>query len=136
MGARSFATARLMETWAHGQDVADGLGVHRTPTPRLRHVADLGVRTRAHAFTNRGLGVPRGDVAVELEAPDGTTWRWGSSDTDLVRGTALDFCLVVTQRRHPADTELSITGAAATEWIGIAQAFAGAPTGNRAPRRE
>ena len=35
MGARSFITARLMETWAHGQDVADALGVVRRPTARL-----------------------------------------------------------------------------------------------------
>src|SRR5262249_12931002 len=50
MSARSFATARLMETWAHGEDVADALGVERVPTDRLRHVAHLGVRTRAFTF--------------------------------------------------------------------------------------
>jgi len=133
MGARSFATARLMETWAHGQDVVDGLGVDRTPSVRLRHVADLGVRTRAHAFTNRGLEVPAGDVAVELAAPDGTMWRWGSSDTDVVRGSALDFCLVVAQRRHPDDTDLVVRGTPATEWIAIAQAFAGPATNQRPP---
>ena len=55
MSAMSFATARLMETWAHGQDVADGLAIAVVPTTRLRHVADLGVRTRAFSFTIRGL---------------------------------------------------------------------------------
>src|SRR5579862_6946413 len=34
MGVVSFATARLMETWAHGQDVVDALGVARAPTAR------------------------------------------------------------------------------------------------------
>ncbi|HEV8277996.1 MAG TPA: maleylpyruvate isomerase family mycothiol-dependent enzyme, partial [Streptosporangiaceae bacterium] len=39
MSAASSVTARLMETWAHGQDVADALGRRREPTARLRHVA-------------------------------------------------------------------------------------------------
>lgn len=46
MSAASMATARLMETWAHGLDVADALGVRRTPTARLRSIAHIGVRTR------------------------------------------------------------------------------------------
>jgi uncharacterized protein (TIGR03084 family) len=131
MSAMSFATARLMETWAHGQDIADGLGVARTPAARLRHVADLGVRTRRHAFLNRGLEARDGDVRVELAAPDGSAWCWGESTTDSVRGTALDFCLVTTQRRNPADTGLVIDGPLAEEWMAIAQAFAGPPTEHR-----
>ena len=134
MSAMSFATARLMETWAHGQDVVDGLGIEREPTVRLRHVADLGVRTRRHAYVNRGLTVPEGDVRVELRAPDGSTWAWGASDTDVVRGPALDFCLVVTQRANEADTALDVTGALARDWIGIAQAYAGPATDARPPR--
>jgi uncharacterized protein (TIGR03084 family) len=124
-----------METWAHGQDVADALGVERAPTARLRHVADIGVRTRKHAYANRGLPAPDGDVRVELVAPDGSTWSWGDSDLDVVRGDALDFCLVTTQRRNPADTNLDVQGPLATEWIAIAQAFAGSPTDHRAPDR-
>jgi uncharacterized protein (TIGR03084 family) len=135
MSAMSFATARLMETWAHGEDVADGLGVSRPPTERLRHIADLGVRTRPHAYRNRQMSVPESDVRVELTAPDGTTWTWGTSSTDVVRGPALDFCRVVTQRRNPADTALEVTGATAREWIGIAQAFAGPVTDHRPPMR-
>jgi len=46
MSAMSHATARLMETWAHGQDVLDALRLERAPMPRLRHIAHLGVRTR------------------------------------------------------------------------------------------
>jgi uncharacterized protein (TIGR03084 family) len=133
MSAMSFATARLMETWAHGQDVADGLGVPGVPTARLRHVADLGVRTRAFSFSIRGLAVPDGDVRVELDAPDGTQWCWGTSTTDVVRGPARDFCLVVTHRRHPLDTSLEVTGDHARAWIEVAQAFAGLPTEQRAP---
>lgn len=138
MSAMSFATARLMETWAHGQDVVDGLGIERAPTARLRHVADIGVRTRRHAYVNRGLDVPDGDVRVELTAPDGPgqsdVWTWGDSETDVVRGPAVDFCLVATQRRNVADTALEVTGPLAQEWMAIAQAFAGPPTDPRPPR--
>jgi uncharacterized protein (TIGR03084 family) len=128
MSAVSFATARLMETWAHGQDVSDGLGATRAARARLRHIADLGVRTRPFSYVINGLELPDRDVRVELEGPDGATWTWGSSTTDLVRGDALDFCLVVTKRRRPADTALEVTGPLAREWIAIAQAFAGPPS--------
>jgi uncharacterized protein (TIGR03084 family) len=134
MGARSFATARLMETWAHGQDVADALDAAREPTARLRHVAHIGVLARPFAYATRDLPVPEREVRVELAAPDGSTWTWGPEDADdVVRGDALDFCLVVTQRRHPADTALVVEGPAAVEWMGIAQAFAGPPGPGRQP---
>jgi len=134
MSARSFATARLMETWAHGQDVADALGVQRAPTDRLRNVAHLGVQTRAFAFANRGLPIPDAPVHVALVLPSGTPWSAGDPDAaDRVTGPALDFCLVVTQRRHPADTTLAVEGAAAEAWLGIAQAFAGPPGRGRPP---
>ena len=80
------------------------------------------------------MQVPERDVRVELAAPDGSTWTWGPEDAaDVVRGDALDFCLVVTQRRHPADTALVVEGPAAEEWMGIAQAFAGPPGPGRQP---
>jgi uncharacterized protein (TIGR03084 family) len=135
MSAMSFATARLMETWAHGVDVADALDAWREPTDRLRHVADLGVRTRGFAYASRGMAIPEGAVRVDLATPDGDdVWSWGPAEApDSVLGSALDFCLVVTQRRNPADTDLLVTGPAASEWIGIAQAFAGVPTTHRPP---
>ena len=127
-------TGRLMETWAHGQDIADALGVTRQPTARLRHIAHIGVRARAFSFQGRGLPVPETPVYVELTGPDGETYIWGPADAaDRVTGDALDFCLVVTQRRNVADTGLSVTGDAAAAWIAIAQAFAGRPTDPRPP---
>ena len=132
MSPASFATARLMEYWAHGQDVVDALGVQRAPTARLRHICHLGHRTRGFSYVNRGLEPPGGDVRLELVAPDGSTWSYGSGD-DLVTGTAHDFCLVVTQRRHRDDTALVTTGPVATEWMSIAQAFAGPPSNGRTP---
>lgn len=134
MGAASFLTARLMESWAHGQDIADAAGVTRLPGPRLRHVAELGVRTRDWSYTVHGRTAPSEPVHVALDAPDGSTWSWGPPDAaDVVAGPALDFCLLVTQRRHRADLALVATGPVAEEWLGLAQAFAGPPGPGRAP---
>ena len=126
MSPASFISARLMETWAHGQDIVDALGIDRPASGRLKHVAFLGVRTRGFAYANRGLPAPEGDVRVELAGPSGDLWSWGNGD-DLVSGEAKDFCLVVTQRRHLADTNLEVEGPLAREWMEIAQCFAGPP---------
>lgn len=134
MGAGTMASARIMETWAHGQDIADALGVDRLPTDRLRHVADLGVRTRDHAFRTNRLPLPTEPFRVELDAPSGVIWSWGPPEaTERVTGPALDFALLVTQRRHPDDLSLIATGPLAQQWITIAQAFAGAPGEGRTP---
>ncbi len=129
MSTLSFATARLMETWSHGQDVADALGAPWPVTDRLRHVAHIGVSTRGWSYVNRGQAVPEGEVRVELTAPSGAVWTWGSEDAEnRVSGPALDFCLVATQRRHLDDVSLETSGDLARGWMEIAQAFAGAPT--------
>jgi uncharacterized protein (TIGR03084 family) len=133
MSAASSATARLMETWAHGQDVTDALGIRREPTARLRHIAHLGVRTLPFSFAVRGLPAPTEPVRVELAAPGGGTWAWGASATNLVSGAAEDFCLVVTQRRNIADVDLTVRGPVAGQWMSIAQAFAGPPSPGRQP---
>jgi uncharacterized protein (TIGR03084 family) len=128
MSAASSLTARLMETWAHTQDIADALGVTREPTARLRHIAHLGVVTRGFSFVVRGQPLPETRVRVELTAPDGALWTWGQSDApERVTGPALDFCLLVTQRRHREDLALAAEGPSAQEWMTIAQAFAGPP---------
>jgi uncharacterized protein (TIGR03084 family) len=125
-----------METWAHGQDVVDALGQDRPATGRLRSVAEIGVRARPFSYAVRGLPMPERPVRVELTGPDGEPWTWGQEDAaDVVRGTALDFCLLVTQRRHRDDLDLQVTGSAAEEWMGIAQAFAGPPGAGREPLR-
>ncbi|HEY8545185.1 MAG TPA: TIGR03084 family metal-binding protein, partial [Acidimicrobiales bacterium] len=136
MSVASLVSARLMETWAHGQDVVDALGRSRTPTARLRHVCHLGVRALPFSYTNRGLPVPEAPVRAELVAPDGSTWRFGDpAATDVVSGAAVDFALVVTQRRHRDDTTLRAAGPVADQWLSIAQAFAGPPGPGRAPTR-
>lgn len=128
MSPTSMATARLMETWAHGQDVADALGVRRPATDRLRHVAHIGVRTRDFAYLVRDRTPPPEPFRVELTGPSGEVWSWGPDDAaQRVTGPALDFCLLVTQRRHRADLAVTATGADAHAWLDIAQAFAGPP---------
>lgn len=132
MSAASMATARLMETWAHGLDVADALGVRRAATARLRPIAHIGVRTRDFAFTVHGVPVPAEPFLVELQAPDGSTWSWGPAGADQrVTGSAEDFCMLVTQRRPRADLDVTAVGADAQTWLTIAQAFAGPPGAGR-----
>jgi uncharacterized protein (TIGR03084 family) len=128
MSAASMATARLMETWAHGLDVADTLGVARPPTARLRSVAHIGVRTRDYAFAINGLAAPTEPFLVELRAPDGSTWSWGPPDAaQRVAGGAEDFCFLVTQRRPLSVLDVTAEGDDAQRWLQIAQAFAGPP---------
>jgi uncharacterized protein (TIGR03084 family) len=134
MSPASAVTARIMETWAHGQDVLDALGARRGGSPGLRQVAHLGVRTLANSFVSHGRPVPDAPVRVELTAPDGDVWVWGpESAPDRITGPAVDFCLVVTQRRHPGDTALVAQGSVAGAWLSIAQAFAGPPGPGRQP---
>jgi uncharacterized protein (TIGR03084 family) len=134
MGVASSITARLMETWAHGQDIADALGVERVPTDRLRHIAHLGIRSLPYSYAVNHRALPTQPIHVVLVGPDGDEWTWGPEDAaDVVRGTGLDFCLAVTQRRHLSDTGLVVTGPVASEWMSIAQAFAGAAGTGRAP---
>ncbi|HEX3713870.1 MAG TPA: TIGR03084 family metal-binding protein, partial [Trebonia sp.] len=134
MSPASSVTARLMETWAHGTDILDTFGIDRVPTTRLRHIADLGIRALRYTYAVNGLERPGDPIRVELAAPDGQRWTWGPDGArDRVAGDALDFCLVVTQRRHRDDTGLDVRGPVAAQWIAIAQAFAGPAGPGRAP---
>jgi uncharacterized protein (TIGR03084 family) len=129
MSVASSATARLMETWAHGHDIYDALGVAHPPSPGLRSIAHLGVTTFAFTHTLHGIDVPDQPVRVELHSTDGQSWSWGPADAvNRVVGPAVDFVLAVTQRRHWTQTALAATGPVASGWLDIAQAFAGQPT--------
>lgn len=136
MSLRSCVTARLMETWAHGQDVVDALGVDRPGTTRLRHVAHIAVGARAYALMVNRLTPDDRAVFVELTSPEGDVWAWGSPDAagGSVRGSALEFCLVAIQRRHLRDTTLRVEGESAITWMSVVQAFAGPAGRGREPR--
>jgi len=134
MSAASSLTARIMETWAHGQDVADTLGQERAATGRLRHIAHIGVRAMPYSFAAHGVEVPHEPVRVELASPGGDVWTWGPEHAaNQVRGPALDFCLLATQRRHRDDLAILADGKIAQRWLTIAQAFAGPPGPGRRP---
>ena len=136
MRAYSSAQARLMETWAHGQDVADALGVDYPASDRIYHVAELGIKTFSWSFRNRGLPVPDRRVRVVLRGASGRVWVWNEGCDANITGPLRDFCLVVTQRRHSADTRLVVQGGPAHQWMKIAQAYAGPPGPGRPPSGE
>ena len=134
MAAKSKITARLMETFAHGQDIADALGVERKPTDRLRHICHLGVRARSFAYMINEMPAPGTEVYVELRGPGGDAWIWGDQRAESrITGSGLDFALLAVQRRHRIDTDLVATGPAAEEWLSIIQAYAGPPGPGRRP---
>lgn len=133
MGAPMMASARIMEIFAHGQDVRDALGVPPVVSHRLRHVAHLGVATRDYAFRQRRLDPPAEPFRVELTHED-ETWTWGPTDAaQRIHGPALDFALLATRRRHRQDGSLVAEGPDADVWLDIVQAFAGRPGPGRPP---
>ena len=134
MSLASFTTARLMETWAHGQDIVDALGAEPVATERLRHVCHIGVGARRYAYMINRVEDPGTPVRVEAAGPNGDVWTWGPDDAaDKVSGNALDLALVLTRRRHLDDTDLVVSGPTASQWMGIAQSFAGPPGKPRPP---
>lgn len=134
MSVRSCISARLMETWAHGQAIFDLAGIERVDTDRLRSIVMLGINTFAFNFRINGLDVPASMPAVRLAAPSGATWAFGDVDSgESITGNASEFCQVVTQVRNIADTALVVHGHTATQWMAIAQCFAGPPNPPPAP---
>jgi len=134
MSVRSGITARLMETWAHGQEIYDLLGVQRVDTDRIKNVVVLGIHTFGWTFKNRGLPVPEIPPLLKLTAPSGDLWVFNEpNETDCIAGDATEFCQVVTQVRNIGDTDLRVTGEIAAQWMAIAQCFAGPPEDPPAP---
>jgi uncharacterized protein (TIGR03084 family) len=133
MSVRSFASARQMEVWAHGQDVYDLFGVRRTNSDSIRNICELGVRTFAWSFENRREPPPARAPKLSLRAPSGEVWLWNPDGAEVIEGSAEDFALVVTQRRNVLDTALRVEGPAARRWMEIAQCFAGPPESAPAP---
>jgi len=131
MSVRSSITARQMETWAHGMEIFDLLGLKRADTDRIRNVVILGVNTFGWSHRVQGLEVPETMPYLQLRAPSGAFWEFGEPNADeRIAGDAVDFASVVTQTRNIADTALQVTGATATRWMQTAQCFAG---GKEAP---
>ena len=134
MSARSFMSARQMETWAHGQAIFDALGLDRIEHDRLRNIAVMGVNTFGWTFKVNRREVPAVKPYVRLTSPSGALWEWNEPVTaDRVEGSAVDFCRVVAQTRNLLDTNLAVTGDIARQWMESAQCFAGPPEKPPAP---
>ncbi|MGB7904627.1 MAG: TIGR03084 family metal-binding protein [Steroidobacteraceae bacterium] len=134
MSARSFMSARQMETWAHGQAIFDALGSDRVEHDRLRNIAVMGVNTFGWTFKVNRLEAPAVQPYVRLISPSGALWEWNEPSTaECVAGSAVEFCRVVTQTRNLGDTNLAVTGAVARQWLERAQCFAGPPEQPPAP---
>jgi uncharacterized protein (TIGR03084 family) len=128
MSPTSMATARVMETWAHGHDVAAALGITPPQTDRCKHVCHLGVRTRGFAYLVHGEEAPDVEIHVALTGPSGDLWTWGSPEAEQrVTGSGYDFALLATRRRHVEDVDVHAEGDDAAHWLTIVQAFAGLP---------
>lgn len=128
MSARSSVTARLMESWAHAQAIYDVQGLDRSSTDGIENVVVLGLNTYGWTFKNRKLDVPETRPSLRLTAPSGVVWEFGDlAEGELIEGHAEEFCQVVTQTRNIEDTDLSVTGPNAQNWMRIAQCFAGPP---------
>jgi len=128
MSPTSMATARIMETWAHGHDIAEALGITIPQTDRARHVCHIGVRARGYTYLVRGEPDPGVEIRVELTGPDGDLWAWGPENApERVTGSGHDFALLATRRRHLDDVDVRAEGEHAAHWLTIVQAFAGLP---------
>lgn len=134
--ARVLGCAGLMELFAHGQDIADTVGAHREYTDRIGHLAWFATRNRDFGYQVRGLTPPEAEFRYELTAPSGTIWEFGPADAEQrITGPAVDFCLLVTRRRHRDDLAVRATGADADGWLDVAQAYRGSPGAGRRPRQ-
>ena len=134
MGAQMFTTARFMETWAHAQEIYDLKRVPRVHSDRVRNIVAIGVRTFGWTFVNRQREIPGQPPYLRLTAPSGAIWEYNEpSESERIEGDAVDFCFTVTQVRNVRDTGLRVVGDVATQWMEIAQCFAGPPADPPAP---
>ena len=134
MSARTCISARQMEIWAHGQALFDLLGEDRKEADRIKNVVILGINAFGWSHHVHGLTPPETMPFLKLKAPSGEVWEFGEkSNTEKIKGDAVEFCQVVTQTRNIADTSLKVTGQTANTWMQNAQCFAGPPETPPAP---
>ncbi|HEX4812237.1 MAG TPA: TIGR03084 family metal-binding protein [Nonomuraea sp.] len=128
------ACAGIMEQFAHGQDIADTLGVRLERGGSLQHLVVFAVLTRDFGYLARQLTPPAEEFRFEITGPSGERWDYGPEDAaQRISGPAEDFCLLVTRRRHRADVAVTAAGEVADHWLDIAQAYRGPAGTGRAP---
>ncbi len=128
------AMAGMMEAFAHGQDIADAVGIQPVRTDRIQFLVEFAVRTWTFGYLARGEEVPAVEFRYELTGPSGQSWTYGPDDaTERITGSAEDFCLLVTRRRHRADLDVAAVGKVADHWMDIAQCYRGPAGAGRRP---
>jgi uncharacterized protein (TIGR03084 family) len=125
LSIRTLASTRLSECWIHTGDVAAAFGTSVAADDRLRYIARLAWRTLPYAFSRAGRSL-HGSVAFALDAPSGEAWEFGLDDdpATVVRGPALDLCLLAAQRAEPGNTQLRADGLDATAVLELVRTFA------------
>ena len=120
------AMAGMMEAFAHGQDIADTLGVERERTDRIWFLVAFAVRVWDFGYLARNEQPPATEFRFELTGPSGDVRTFGPEDAEQrITGSAVDFCLLTTRRRHRKDLDIQATGPDADHWVDIAQAYRG-----------
>lgn len=128
------ATAGMMEAFAHGHDITDSLGLRRRYTDRIKYLVAFAVRTWDFGYQARKLAPPDTEFRFEITGPSGARWRFGPEDAEQrITGSAVDFCLLTTRRRHRDDLDVTAVGADAEHWLDIAQAYRGPAGEGRRP---
>ena len=122
MSARTLATTRLMETWAHGLDIYEALGAEIEDTPRIRHICWLGWKSLPYAFKLAGHDyVP---IRVEVIGPGYVKWVYGPDDAEnLIKGSAADWARLSVRRATVKDTRLKVTGEAAQVAVEVVRTY-------------
>jgi uncharacterized protein (TIGR03084 family) len=125
LSARTLATTRLSEAWIHTGDVAEALGVELEPSDRLWHIARLAWRTVPYAFARAGRDAPNA-VAFELRSPTGEEWDFipDLEPSTVIRGEAIELCLVAAQRAEPDETGLRGAGPDADAVLELVRTYA------------
>jgi hypothetical protein len=89
-------------------------------------VAHLAFRALPHAFTVAGEEppAPLDTLALVLTGPSGDAWTFGTAGaTEVVRGTAGDWCRIAVRRLAPDGTTLRPSGPLAAAAIRVARAY-------------
>lgn len=134
--AEVLTAAGMLELVAHGQDVADAVGVEVVRTDRVRHLVPFVHRTIPFGYLGRGMEVPARAFRFAVSLPSGEPVEVGDTDApNLVCGQAADLVLLAARRRHPHDLVLHAMGPDAAGYLEVAQSYRGAAGPDRQPLR-
>lgn len=136
MSAKSLASARLMELWAHSVDIYDALGLEPVVEDRITSTLFLSWQARPFAYRINDYELPDTPVYLELQLPSGKIWAKGDpSSANYIKGCAKEWALVSIRRRNWMDTDLEVVGEEARRYASVVQCFAGPAEKAPEPKR-